>query len=77
MAAFEDITTPGEIQHYLLDILSRMAKNGEKYLYHYTSFSSLAKIISSGYLWLGLSQSMNDCLEEEFIESADGKTGIT
>ncbi len=76
MAAFKDITTPGEIQHYLLDILSRMAKNGEKYLYHYTSFSSLAKIISSGYLWLGLSQSMNDYLEGEFIESADGSNRV-
>ena len=76
MAAFKDITTPGEIQHYLLDILSRMAKNGEKYLYHYTSFSSLAKIISSGYLWLGLSQNMNDFMEGEFIESTDGSNKV-
>ena len=48
MAAFKDITSPKEIQNYLLDILSRMANNDEKYLYHYTSFESIAKIISSG-----------------------------
>ena len=76
MAAFKDIKTPGEIQHYLLDILSRMSKNGEKYLYHYTSFEALSKIITSGYLWLGSSQNMNDYMEGEFIESVDGSNRV-
>lgn len=74
--AFKDLISPNDIQKYLLDVLSRMSKNGEKYLYHYTSFAAITNIITSGYIWLGLPKKMNDHLEGEFIESFDESNRI-
>lgn len=76
MASFKDLKTPYEIQQYLRDVLSQMKKRDESNLYHYSSISSITNIITSGYIWLGLSKNMNDHIEGEFIESFDGSNRI-
>ena len=76
MASFKDMKTPNEIQQYLRDVLSQMAKRKEYNLYHYSSIGSITNIITSGYIWLGLSKNMNDHIEGEFIESFEGSNRI-
>ena len=66
---FEDMTTSDEVISYLKDILTRPGgKKTDTYLYHYTSISSIAKILKSKTLLLGNIHKMNDHLEEDFIE---------
>ena len=72
--AFKDLKTPEEIKAYLLDVIDRTLKqNKDACIYHYTDFTTIYKIISSGYIWLGSTQQMNDFFEGSFIEEADGR----
>lgn len=73
MASFKDLDNPKKIKKYLVAVLRRMSNNNEKYLYHYSSFESIYNIVETGYIWLGLSKNMNDFLENEFIESVEGR----
>ena len=73
MAKFGDLTSATEIRKYLLDVVDRTLKTDkDACVYHYTDFTTIYKIITSGYIWLGSTQKMNDYLEGEFIETVDG-----
>ena len=73
MARFGDLTSATEIKEYLLDVVDRsLSSDKDACIYHYTNFTSLYKILTSGYIWLGSTQKMNDYLEGEFIEAVDG-----
>ena len=78
MAAFKDLKTPEEIKEYLLNVLSRTGgkSKSEVCLYHYSKLSSLFTILSSGYIWLGSSEYMNDYMEGEFINSVEGRSKL-
>ena len=71
MAAFKDMKTSQEIKQYLLNVLSRTGGKDKKTacLYHYTKIKSLQAMLSSGYIWLGSTDQMNDYLEHEFVDS--------
>lgn len=73
--AFKDLTTTPEILKYLRDILSRIkkAKNvNDHQLYHYTNIETIEKIASTGYIWLGSADTMNDYFEQEVIKKNCG-----
>lgn len=78
MAAFKDLKNPKEIKNYLLNVLSRTGgkSKDEVCLYHYSRLSSLLDILSSGFIWLGSSEYMNDYLEGEFINAVDGRSKL-
>lgn len=69
---FEECITPEDVKQHLLKVLDwkRTDKNNE-FLYHYTSIQAIDSILSSGYIWLGSSENMNDYLEDDFIRSAN------
>lgn len=70
---FEDIESAKDLKGYLERVLSRSGGKtlDNQMLYHYTSITSIRDILSSGYVWLGSTDKMNDFIENSFINSVN------
>ena len=79
MKAIKDLKTAQEIRRYLLNVLSRTGGKNKRslYLYHYSKIQSIASILETGYIWLGSTESMNDYLEYEIINSAEDSSRLS